>query len=163
VIEQHEWMPLMIDRRSPVRNQFGRSIRQYVFTVTPSEVFAAATIELSTRLWVELDTVHSAREAMEEAVKSPPLLATRLEALRLELLVLLDHCATRWTTHLDHWQRGWLVSMIGDVLAALNDSADEWPSDESLERAQNRLLEAILEQYADHGHSVAGVSLYATS
>ncbi len=76
------------------------------------------------RLWVELNTLHSARAAME-AGRSLPLLATRLEALRLELIVLLDHCATRWTKQLDHWQRRWLVSMINDVLAALNDSADE--------------------------------------
>jgi hypothetical protein len=154
-------MPLMIDRRSPVSNQFGRSIRQYVSTLTPSEVFAAATIELSTRLWVELNTLHSARAAME-AGSSLPLLATRLEALRLELIVLLDHCATRWTKQLDHWQRGWLVSMIGDVLAALNGSAEEWPCDESVERAQNRLLEAILEQCADHGQSVADNSVCTT-
>ena len=133
-----------------------------MFTVTPSEVFAAATIELSTRLWVELNTVHSAREAMEDGRALPPP-AMRLEALRLELIVLLDHCATRWTTQLDHWQRGWLVSVVSDVLAALNDSADERPSDESLERAQNRLFEAILEQCADHGHSVADVPVYATS
>jgi hypothetical protein len=154
-------MPLMIDRRSPVSNQFDRSIRQYIFTSTPSEVFAAATIELSTRLWVELNALHSARAAME-AGRSLPLLATRLEALRLELIVLLDHCAARWTKQLDHWQRGWLVSMIGDVLAALNDTADEWPGEESVERAQNRLLEAILEQCADHGHSVADDPVYAT-
>jgi hypothetical protein len=144
-----------------IGNRFGRSIRQNTFTVTPSEVFAAATIELSARLWVELNTLHSAREAMEG--RSLPLLATRLEALRLELIVLLDRSVTRWTTQLDHWQRDWLVSMIGDVLAALNDSADEWPGDESVERAQNRLLEAILEQCADHAHSVADVPEYAKS
>src|SRR5258708_25912524 len=112
-------MPLMIDRRSPVGNQFGCSIRRYVFTVTPSEVFAAATIELSTRLWVELNAVHSAREAVEDGRSLPPH-ATRLEALRLELIIVLDHCAMRWTTQLDHWQRGWLVSVVGVVLAALN-------------------------------------------
>jgi hypothetical protein len=154
-------MPLMIDRHSPVSNQFGRSIRQYVSTFTPSEVFAAAAIELSTRLWVELNTLQSAHAGME-AGRSLPLLATRLEALRLELIVLLDRCATRWTKQLDHWQRGWLVSMISDVLAALNDSADEWPGDKSMERAQNRLLEAILEQCADHGRSVADDPAYAT-
>jgi hypothetical protein len=153
-------MPLMIDRHSPVSNQFGRSIGQYVPTSTPSEVFAAAIIELSTRLWVELNTLHSARAAME-AERSLPILATRLEALRLELIVLLDHCATRWTKQLDHWQRELLASMIGDVLAALNDSAEEWPGGESVQRAQNRLLEAILEQCADHGHSVADDSVYA--
>jgi hypothetical protein len=152
----------MIGDRNLSNNQFGRSLRQYVFTVTPSGVFAAATIELFTRLWVELDALHSARAAME-AGRSLPLLATRLEALRLELIVLLDRGATRWTTQLDHWQRGWLVSMIGDVLAALNESADEWPGDESVERAQNRLLDAVLEQCADHAHSVADVPAYATS
>jgi hypothetical protein len=152
----------MIGDRNLSDNQFGRLLRQYVFTVTPSDVFAAATIELSTRLWVELNTLHAAREAME-AGRSLPLLAMRLEALPLELIVLLDRCATRWTTQLDQWQRGWLVSMIGDVLAALNDSADEWPGDESVERAQNRLLDAVLEQCADHAHSVADVPAYATS
>ena len=152
---------MMRDHQIGVEESPLASLRQCVLTVTPAEVFAAATIELSTRLWLELNTLHSAREAME-AGRSLSLLATRLEALRLELIVLLDHCATRWTTQLDHWQRRWLVSMIGDVLAALNDSAEEWPGDEAVERAQNRLFEAILEQCADHAHSVAGVPAYAT-
>jgi len=138
------------------------SLRQCVFTVTPAEVFGAATIELSTRLWVELNTLHSAGEAMEAGGSLLPL-ATRLEVLRLELVVLLDQCATRWTVQLDHWQRRWLESMIGDVLAALNDGPDEWPSDEAVERAQNRLLDGILEQCADHAHSVADAPVCATS
>jgi len=116
--------------------------------VTYPNVFAAAAIQLCAALWAECDSIGSLID-LTDSDSSRAELAKRIEALRLELLLILDRCDGRWMIRLDPWQRAWLVSTIDALLDDLGDVGDP-PDLEPLKRAQNRLLDAVLEQCAEH-------------
>ena len=70
------------------------------------------------------------------------------ETLRLELALLLDACRSeRWRLLLNMSQRLSLMSIIVEVLDALNASSEIEPH-EAIAWAQNRLLDVILEHCA---------------
>jgi hypothetical protein len=98
------------------------------------EAFAAACIELFSRLWAELNAL--------SATADP---ARGDEILRLELILVLDACrSARWRILLDGAQRLTLECLVRDVFDALNSSPGEFPCT-PIEWAQNRLLDALLE------------------
>ena len=103
------------------------------------EAFAAACIELFSRLWVELNALSATAD---------PAHAPSAEIIRLELILVLDACrSARWRMLLDISQRLSLECLLRDVLDALNSSSDELPGT-PIEWAQNRLLDALLEHCA---------------
>jgi hypothetical protein len=121
------------------------SVRHFGFKAASAEMFAAAAIELCSRLWGELDRLSAMLETGDaHALRS--CFATRLETLRLELSIVLDRCAGRWTVQLNHLQREWLETIVREVLDSLDVSADELPGCQSIARAQNHLLRAVYEQ-----------------
>jgi len=111
------------------------------------EAFAAACIELFSRLWVELNALSAAADpagAPPADLPSQP----RDEILRLELILVLDACRSeQWRMMLDRSQRLALECLLRDVLDALNSSSAEFPCT-PIEWAQNRLLDALLEHCA---------------
>jgi hypothetical protein len=135
--------------------------------VTPStraasaDVFAAAAIELCARLWAELDRLCATLET-DDAHELLPWLATRVEVLRLELTIILERCANRWTTQFDQRQIGWLETIMEDLLDSLDASADELPGYHSIASAQNRLLSAILEQCAEHSDQLIEIPMHGS-
>lgn len=126
------------------------------------EAFAVAHIELFSRLWVELDSMCGMLDSLR--VRSMGLISERVEILRLELILLLDACrSARWRTLLDTSQRLSLQLLLSDVLAALNQAPDEVPRG-PIEWAQNRILDALVEQCAACSLPVvAGSELRAAS
>src|SRR5580658_529311 len=103
------------------------------------EAFAAACVELFSRLWAELNAL--------SATPGPPR-APSAEILRLELVLVLDACrSARWRMLLDRSQRLSLQYLLRDVLDALNSWSGEFPCP-PIEWAQNRLLDALLEHCA---------------
>jgi hypothetical protein len=110
------------------------------------EAFAIAYIECLSRVWVELDSLSAARDSMSE--RSAGLISERVEILKLELILLLDASrSARWRTLLDTPQRLSLQSIVGDVLAALNQESNE-VLPRPIEWAENRILDALVEQCA---------------
>lgn len=103
----------------------------------PSEVYAAASIELYVRLWLEL----------ERLIESAPRRCdVGLEMLRLELLLLLDACdCPHWQSILSTRQRLELRSTVEGVLRALG-AASHPGGCGGIAEAQNRLLDAVLTQ-----------------
>ncbi len=113
--------------------------------MTSPDVFAAAAIRLCTALWVECDRIGSLLDGQATRL-SGERLADRLQAFRLELVLILDHCAGRWITRLDPWQRAWLVSTTNALLEDLDEIDGDPLQHEPLARVQDRLLDAIIEQ-----------------
>jgi hypothetical protein len=110
------------------------------------EAFAVACIELFSRLWVELDSTCGVLDSMR--VGSISLVSERVEILHLELILLLDACrSARWRTLLDTPQRLSLQLLLDDVLTALNHASNEIRRG-PIESAQNRVLDALVEQCA---------------
>ncbi len=121
--------------------------------VTSPDVFAAAAIRLCAALWVECDRIGSLLDGRATRLSNEPL-AVRLQAFRLELVLILDHCAGRWITRLDPWQRAWLVSTTNALLEDLDEIDGDPLQHEPLARVQNRLLDDIIEQ-CDHPEGLA--------
>jgi hypothetical protein len=112
--------------------------------VAKQTAFAGACIEVFSRLWAQLESV-----AIADCVHGPADAARerRVEMVRLELIVLLDACrARRWQMLLDSDQRRTLERYVGEVLDSLTTQFDEAPL-QALARAQNCLLDAVLEQH----------------
>ena len=111
------------------------------------EAFAAACVELFSRLWAELNALAAAARpahAPSAIHASDP----RDEILRLELVLVIDACrSARWRTLLERSQRLSLQYLLRDVLEALNSWSGEFPCT-PIEWAQNRLLDALLEHCA---------------
>jgi hypothetical protein len=128
-------------------SQFHDPISHVRFRAATSEAFAAAAIELCTRIWLELERLSRPLDS-KDAQPSHSCRATRFEVLRLELDIILSHCSARWTQQLDPLQRNWLNAVLEEVLVSLDVSADELPAIQSISHAQNHLLTAILEQCA---------------
>ena len=74
-----------------VRVQCDDSVQHFSFRATSSDVFAAAAIELCTRLWVELEQLSATLET-DDAHALRSRMATRLEVLRLEMILILERC-----------------------------------------------------------------------
>ena len=113
------------------------------------EAYAAAAIELYSRVWLTLEQLtarlrgdgeHQSRQA---AGGEPEMLLVRL---RLELVVLLDACdSPSWRSMLAHEERRQLRATLESVLGMLAvPVAGGW----HLMQAQNRLIDAVLSQYA---------------
>jgi hypothetical protein len=113
------------------------------------EAFAAACIELFSRLWAELNALSAtADRALAPSADLPS--DPRDEILRLELILVLEACrSARWRLLLDISQRLSLECLLRDVLDALNSSPEEFPCT-TIEWAQNRLLDALLELCATY-------------
>ena len=112
-----------------------------------SRIYAVASIELFSRLWVELDTL-LATDGQRHSAGSTP--APRVQVLRLELILLLDACqSTRWRAQLDTGQRLSLQSIFDDILHVLDPSSEEEILRGPIESAQNRLLDAIQHHLRD--------------
>jgi hypothetical protein len=111
------------------------------------EAFAAACIELFSRLWAELNVLTAAADPARAPSAELPA-NPRDEILRLELILVLDACRSeRWRMMLDISQRLSLECLLRDVLDALSSSSGELPCT-PIEWAQNRLLDALLEHCA---------------
>jgi hypothetical protein len=109
--------------------------------------FARACIDLFTRLWAQLES--TATESPAPWAPADTASERRVEILRLELVVLLDACrATRWRVLLDGEQRYALERCLSEVLDCLNSRFEEAPL-QALARAQNCLLDAVLEQHRE--------------
>lgn len=107
-------------------------------------VFVCACIELFTRLWVRLESL--ATDDHWHSTPADSAFDRRAELFRLELIVLLDACrTTRWRMLLDGAQRHALERCLSEILDCLNTRFEEAPLP-AIERAQNRLLDAVLEQ-----------------
>jgi len=146
---------------NPAPQTIDDSIRYFGCRAASSALFAAAAVELCTRLWMELERLGAAL-AMADAQPTQPM-GLRIEMLRLELVIIVDRCAHRWSERLDQRQRTWLKTVMLDVLATLDGASDEpsdrWsplplpghgsPDPQWVMGAQNRLLSAILEQCSD--------------
>jgi hypothetical protein len=108
------------------------------------EAFSIACIQLFSRLWTELERPLAADDG-SLAASCARRDETYVEALRLELILLLDACrSARWRMQLTYSQRHVIRSLTDDVLGALNASSDGIPSRTSIEGAQNRLFDAVL-------------------
>jgi hypothetical protein len=104
----------------------------------PSSTFAAASIELYSRLWLELERLIESLET-DQADR-------RVVLVRLELLVLLDACESpRWQGMLSAEQNAELRSTLLSVLHALAELSS-LPVDDVIAEAQNCLLDAVLNQ-----------------
>jgi hypothetical protein len=102
--------------------------------------YAAACIELFSRLWAELE-----QRSTSEFSASPTALAGPAfdagEALRIELVLLLEACdSPLWQDLLSPQQRRSLRSTLERALGSLTNGAVQ----ESLERAQDSLLDEVL-------------------
>jgi hypothetical protein len=117
------------------------------------EAFAAACIELFSRLWAELNALSAATEPARAPPADLPS-HPRDEILRLELILVLDACRSeQWRMMLDRSQRLSLECLLRDVLDALNSSSGEFPCT-PIEWAQNRLLDALLEHCETYSCSI---------
>jgi hypothetical protein len=113
--------------------------------VASKQVYAAACIELFSRLWAELEAVYGS-DTSTSRVTSTRTSATRIEILRLDLVVSADACdSMRWRSQLDTSQRLSLKVVLVEVLHALDAPVDEIPP-RSVAQAQNRLVDPVLYQ-----------------
>jgi hypothetical protein len=107
------------------------------------QAYAAACIELFSRLWAELEAVYGS-DTSTSRVTSTRTSATRIEILRLDLVVSADACdSMRWRSQLDTSQRLSLKVVLVEVLHALDAPVDEIPP-RSVAQAQNRLVDPVL-------------------
>lgn len=109
----------------------------------PLGPFAAACIDLYSRLWLELEQLGERLTAGDRSGSAVEL-KTRLAILRLELIVLLDACASaRWQSMLGRQQRVELRSMLERLLRTLATPFDAVDGS-LLADAQNQILDAVL-------------------
>jgi len=123
----------------------------YTAAVASNQAYTIACIELFSRLWAELERV--------SALANAPASASRLEIVRLELLIALDACdSMRWRAHLSTSQRLSLRAVLTQVLTSLDASTDDVPR-RAIAMAQNRLLESVL----DHCRALDALAAGASS
>jgi hypothetical protein len=116
------------------------------------EAYTVACIELFSCLWVELERLSVAEDTSCLEFRSA-ISGTRAEVLRLELVLLLDSCRSeRRRQPLDISERLALQNTLEQVLDAINASSGEEHCD-SIARAQNFLLDAVLDHCAAYGMS----------
>jgi hypothetical protein len=111
-----------------------------------TEAFAAASIELYSRLWAALDRWLTLGEADSPGASAR--LELTGEIVRLEVHLLLNACDTAsWRLLLSAPQRQSLKSLLQEIQLAFDTDTAEVPQ-LSIISVQNRLLEAILEHRA---------------
>jgi hypothetical protein len=111
---------------------------------------AAASIQLYSRLWLELETLGGMLSEWARQ-RSPWTLAMRLERLLLELVVLLDACdSTRWHSLLPTEQRSNLQRTLAEALHILSVPVDAL-SLALIGRTQNLLFDSVKQQAAALG------------
>jgi hypothetical protein len=109
-----------------------------------------ALIELSARIWSELECLAELRKAGVSGDAASTFL-WRAARVRLELLVLLDACdSRRWHSLLAPEERSELCALLNKVLEAIDVAPDALTS-QVIGRAQNRLLDEVLSQYEARG------------
>jgi hypothetical protein len=115
-----------------------------VITASSAE-YAAASIELYSRLWQELEQL-ICRLAETDGLPTPSA-TDAVVTFRLQLVVLADACvSTRWRSLLAADQRQDLRSTLERVrrtLAVPPHALGPW----AIAQAQNQLLDAVLDQY----------------
>jgi hypothetical protein len=100
----------------------------------PDAAYAAACIELYSRLWWELEELTQSFVGDESSHSQ---LDSRLVLLRLETIVLIDSCdSTKLRSLLGGSERRDLRATLESLLAALEEGL--------LQHAQNRLLDTVL-------------------
>ena len=111
-----------------------------------NEAFAVACIQLYSQLWAALDLVLASRDSRSASPSPPAIAAVRLQMLRLELIVIIDAGeGALWRTLLNSVQLRSLQGILGEVLDALSSAdGEQWAA--SIERAQDHLLDAVLDQ-----------------
>jgi hypothetical protein len=121
-----------------------RAFESSVATASAAE-YAAASIELYSRLWQELEQLAN-RLAQIDASHTPST-ADPVVTFRLELVVLIDACnSLRWQSLLGADQCLDLQSTLESVRRVLAVPPDSlWPG--AIAQAQNQLLDAVLRQY----------------
>jgi hypothetical protein len=116
--------------------------------VASHEAYTTACAQLFARLWAALASL-----APPEPAPPPPrtALTLRCEILRLELVVLIDACESpAWHALLSLPQRSALKATLQGVLEILTGGS-EIPGEAAVDRAQDELLDAILEQIEAQG------------
>ena len=112
------------------------------------ETYAAAAIELYSRMWLALERLTTRLPAAEDSEPRGSAVEPemRLVTLRLELIVLLDACdSASWRLLLAQDERRELRATLESVLGMLaGPSEGGW----HLMQAQNRLIDAVLRQHA---------------
>jgi hypothetical protein len=113
----------------------------------PATARAAATIQLYSRLWLELETWCG---WMNESggLGAGDAIDVRLETIRLELVLLLEACdSIRWKSMLRPEHLAALRADLHVVLKSLDAAADS-PGFDAILVAQNRLFDGVVDQYA---------------
>lgn len=115
------------------------AVRACEATALWDAAYAAATVELFSRLWDELEKLNNTARSSD--ARAP--IETRLLALRLELHLLVETCdSARWRAMLAPTQRAELRLLIDRVLSAIAVS----PIHEAVvAQAQNILFDAVLD------------------
>jgi hypothetical protein len=107
---------------------------------TPSPVFRTAYEELCIRIWTELELLGLAAERLES--RPPRDLVITSAILRLELVVLMDHCRSlRWRHMLAAEQCDTLSAMLTDVLETLHVDSEQLLT--AIAIAQDRVFDEI--------------------
>ena len=102
------------------------------------DAYAIASIVLYSRIWAELERLHAAA--------APPELHSQI--LRLEIHLLIQACDSwRWRGLMSAPQRHTLQQTLANVLHRLGAS-EEGICAAAAGAAQDRLLDAVLDQYA---------------
>jgi len=109
--------------------------------------YAAASIQLYSRLWADLEVLSDQLAATTD--QSPDVIELRLEMFRLELVVLLDNCdSARWRSMLSPEHRLVLRATLEDLLATLAVPLDALGR-AVVFQAQNRVFDAVLSRCAE--------------
>jgi hypothetical protein len=109
----------------------------------------AATIELYSRLWRELERSFDLFAQRAEFTVGADQSDGLLVVLRLEILILLDACDSQgWQSLLGTERRLALRTILESLLRTLAALQAERDPCHVLARAQNQLLDAVLAQYA---------------
>jgi hypothetical protein len=109
----------------------------------------AATIELYSRLWRELEHSFDLFARQAEFTVGADESDSPLVVLRLEILILLDACDSQeWQSMLGTERRLALRTLLESLLHTLDPLRAERHPCHVLARAQNQLLDAVLAQYS---------------
>ena len=112
-----------------------------------SAAYAAASIQLYSRLWADLEVLSDQLAATTD--QPPDVIELRLEMLRLELIVLLDNCrSARWRSMLSPEHRLVLRATLEDLLATLAVPPDAFGR-AVIFQAQNQVFDAVLSRCAE--------------
>jgi hypothetical protein len=130
--------------------------------VASAAACVAATIELYSRLWRELERALDLFARQAEFTVGADASDSPLVVLRLEILILLDACDSQaWQSMLGTERRLALRAILESLLASLAPLQAERDPCYVLARAQNQLLDAVLAQYSAARHVVGSTGARA--